>query len=105
MDGMKLLLPGHSSDIRTEFDMLCEAQHIRVDIFAEVDDMAMLRLLTRDSGGVALAPAVVVQDELKAGVLEQYCVVPDLYENFYAVTTERRFQPKVLENLLAQGAL
>jgi LysR family transcriptional activator of nhaA len=105
MHGMKLLLPGHSSDIRTEFDMLCEAQHIKVDIFAEVDDMAMLRLLTRDSGGVALAPAVVVQDELKAGTLEQYCLVPDLYENFYAITTERRFQPKVLDTLLAQGAL
>lgn len=105
LDGMKLLLPGPSSDIRTEFDMLCEAQDIRVDIFAEVDDMAMLRLLTRDSGGVALAPAVVVQDELKAGVLEQYCVVPDLFENFYAVTTERRFQSKVLEALLAQGSL
>ena len=82
-----------------------EAQNIKVSIFAEVDDMAMLRLLTRDSGGVALAPAVVVQDELKAGTLQQYCVVPDLFENFYAITTERRFQPRVLKALLAQGSL
>jgi LysR family transcriptional activator of nhaA len=39
---------------------------------AEVDDMAMLRLLARDSGWLALLPEVVVQDELRGGVL---CVV------------------------------
>ncbi|WP_194714476.1 LysR family transcriptional regulator [Noviherbaspirillum soli] len=103
LKGMKLLLPGHSSDIRTEFNMLCEARGIAVDIFAEVDDMAMLRLLARDSGGVALVPAVVVQDELKIGLLQQYCVVPEVFENFYAITTERQFQPKVLEALLTQS--
>jgi LysR family transcriptional activator of nhaA len=103
LKGMKLLLPGHSSDIRTEFNMLCEARGIAMDIFAEVDDMAMLRLLARDSGGVALVPAVVVQDELKMGLLQQYCVVPEVFENFYAITTERQFQPKVLEALLTQS--
>lgn len=103
LKGMKLLLPGHSSDIRTEFNMLCEAKGIVMDIFAEVDDMAMLRLLARDSGGVALVPAVVVQDELKMGLLQQYCVVPEVFENFYAITTERQFQPKVLEALLTQS--
>ncbi|MFS0753304.1 LysR substrate-binding domain-containing protein [Noviherbaspirillum sp. 1P10PC] len=103
LKGMKLLLPGHSSDIRTEFNMLCEARGIAVDIFAEVDDMAMLRLLARDSGGVALVPAVVVQDELKTGLLQQYCVVPEVFENFYAITTERQFQTKVLEALLTQS--
>ena len=102
LKGMKLLLPGHSSDIRTEFNMLCEARGIAVDIFAEVDDMAMLRLLARDSGGVALVPAVVVQDELKTGLLQQYCVVPEVFENFYAITTERQFQAKVVEALLKQ---
>jgi LysR family transcriptional activator of nhaA len=69
-------------------------------VFAEVDDMAMLRLLARDSGAVALLPAVVVQDELRAGSLQQYCTVPRVHENFYAITTERRFQPALLRELL-----
>jgi LysR family transcriptional activator of nhaA len=100
LPGVKLLLPGHSSDIRTEFDMLCEHLQVKVNIFAEVDDMAMLRLLARDSGGVALLPAVVVQDELHSGVLQQYCVVPKVYENFYAISVERQFQSAVLKKLL-----
>jgi len=97
---LPLLLPGHNSDIRTQFDVLCEELDLKVSVFAEVDDMAMLRLLARDSGSVALIPPVVVQDELRSGVLEEYCVVPDVHENFYAVTTERQFEPTLLRVLL-----
>lgn len=101
LPAVKLLLPGHRSDIRTEFDMLCESLDIAVNVFAEVDDMAMLRLLARDSGRVALVPAVVVQDELRMGILQEYCVVPKVYEHFYAITAERHMQPGVLKKLLA----
>lgn len=79
---MELLLPGINSDIRNQFDLLCEGLEINVKVFAEVDDMAMLRLLTRDYGGVAVIPEVVVQDELQSGSLEKYCVIPNVYENF-----------------------
>ena len=102
--GVKLLLPGHSSDIRTDFDMLRESLQIAPSVFAEVDDMAMLRLLARDSESVALVPAVVVQDELQSGVLQQYCVVPKVYENFYAISTQRQFQPEVLKTLLSRNS-
>ncbi len=100
LDGLKLVLPGNNSDIRTQFDLLCEDLSIDVDVFAEVDDMAMLRLIARDSDAVALVPAVVVQDELRNGALEQYCVVPKVYENFYAITTQRQFQPALVKRLL-----
>lgn len=97
---VRLLLPGRSSDIRGQFDSLCEDLGLTLRPYAEVDDMAMLRLLTRDSGGVAVVPEVVVQDELRNGVLEKYCAVPRVFENFYAVTTRRHFQPAALDALL-----
>lgn len=95
-----LLLPGRDSDIRAGFDLLCEQLGIRYTLRAEVDDMALLRLLARDSGGVALLPTVVVQDELKSGALVEYAVVPDLQESFYAITVQRRFEPPWLRTLL-----
>lgn len=98
----RVVLPGHTSDIRIQFDLLCEELDVKPNIHAEVDDMATLRLLARDSGSLALLPAVVVQDELKAGVLQQYCEVPKVVENFYAITTERRFQPRALQQLLRE---
>lgn len=100
MQGRKLVLPGHSSDIRTDFDLLCEDLHIEPDVLAEVDDMAMLRLIARDTDGIALIPEVVVQDELSAGVIEKYCEVPRVHENFYAITMDRQFAPPLLKTLL-----
>ncbi|MEO5694053.1 MAG: LysR family transcriptional regulator [Usitatibacter sp.] len=95
-----LLLPGRDSEIRASFDLLCEQRGLRCRILAEVDDMALLRLLARDSGGVALLPSVVVRDELRSGQLVEYCVVPDLVETFYAITVKRHFESPMLKTLL-----
>ena len=95
-----LLLPSSDSDIRAGFDLLCEQLGLRCRVLAAVDDMAMLRLLARDSDSVALLPAVVVQDELRSRRLAEYCVVPHLYENFYAITVKRHFEPPLLKELL-----
>jgi LysR family transcriptional activator of nhaA len=95
-----LLLPGPDHDIRAGFDLMCEQRGIRYRLRAEVDDMAMLRLLARDSDSVALLPTVVVQDELRSGRLVEYAVVPELSETFYAITVRRHFEPPLLKALL-----
>jgi LysR family transcriptional activator of nhaA len=71
-------------------------------VVAEVDDMAMLRLLARDSGHLALVPPVVVLDELRSGVLIERCRIPDLRERFYAIIPSRRFPNAVIRELLAR---
>ncbi len=100
-----LLLPGRDNDIRTGFDLLCEQLGIRPRVRAEVDDMALLRLLARDTDAVALVPSVVVRDELSSGVLVEYAAVPDLHENFYAITVKRQFEPPALKQLLGRRAV
>ena len=97
-----LLLPGRDNETRLAFDLRCEQLGLRPHIRAEVDDMALLRLLVRDSDSVALMPTVVVQDELRSGRLVELAVVPDLYENFYGVTVQRRFEPPIVGQLLAR---
>lgn len=99
-----LLLPGRDSDIRAGFDLLCEQLGLRYTLKAEVDDMALLRLLARDAGGIALVPSVVVRDELKSGSLVEHAVVPELSESFYAITVPRRYAPPLLRELLARPA-
>lgn len=95
-----ILLPSMESEIRAAFDLLCEQHRVAYRILAEVDDMAMLRLLARDTDAIALVPTVVVQDELRSGVLVEYCVVPQLFEDFYAITVKRHFQSPILRSLL-----
>jgi LysR family transcriptional regulator, transcriptional activator of nhaA len=100
---LPLLLPGRDNDIRASFDVLCDQLNIRYRVRAEVDDMALLRLLARDSDAIALLPSVVVQDELRSGRLVEHAVVPDLYENFYGVTIDRRYAPPLIHSLLARS--
>jgi LysR family transcriptional activator of nhaA len=97
-----LIVPGPESDIRTELDALCEQIGVPIRILAEVDDMATIRLLARDTDAIALVPSVVVRDELKRRELHEYCVVPDLFETFYAVTSERRYPHPLVRALLAR---
>lgn len=99
-----LVLPGQDSSIRSGFDMLCEQWQVRVDITAEVDDMAMMRLIARDTESVALLPPVVVRDELRQKTLQEYVGVPGLYEDFYIITTARKFQNPLLKELMDRPA-
>ncbi len=96
-------LARRSSDIRSQFELFCDSQGLQPDICAEVDDMAMLRLLARDSGDMALLPAVVVQDELHSGVLQLYAEIPEIAEQFFAVTLQRQFRLDILDELLGQS--
>ncbi|MCC5452392.1 LysR family transcriptional regulator [Rheinheimera sp. UJ51] len=83
------VLPPVHSPIRTAFDALAAQYQLQPDVVAEADDMAMLRLLTRDSGALSVIPEVVVKDELHNGSLEKYLMLPEVYENFYFITTHR----------------
>lgn len=103
LKGQPVVLPSEDNAVRAAFDLLLEASGIQPKILAEVDDMAMVRLLARETGALALVPPVVVQDELKSGVLIERCSVPQLRESFYAITMRRRFAHPVLREMLGLG--
>ncbi|MEL6197795.1 MAG: LysR family transcriptional regulator [Pseudomonadota bacterium] len=95
LEDQPVILPTESS-IRTGFDSLVARLGITPRIAAEVDDMAMVRLLAREDAGLAIAPPVVMADELAAGLLREAPVELDIVETFYAVTIERRFPNALL---------
>lgn len=95
-----MVLPNLESNIRSSFDLIMEQAGIAPLIAAEVDAMAMLRLIARETDAVTLAPLVVVQDELKNGRLVELYQFPEIRENFYAITPARRFPNPYLEELL-----
>lgn len=100
-----LIVPGTNNNIRQAFDQICEHHRIRPRLAAEVDDMALMRLLTRDTGHLAILPAVVVRDELRNGSLQEYGVLPGVHEEFYAINIRRQFESPALRELLSQPRL
>jgi LysR family transcriptional activator of nhaA len=95
-----LVVPTVESGIRLGFDALVERLGIRPHIVAEVDDMAMLRLVTRAHSGLAVIPPIVVKDELEKGTLVEWKQLPELYEPFLAITSTRRAPNRWLQELL-----
>lgn len=92
--------PVSESPVRSAFDSFCAQHQFKPRIVAEADDMAMLRLLARDTGALAVMPGVVVKDELQQGKLVNYLTLPNVYENFYAVTVKRQIQNQLISELI-----
>jgi LysR family transcriptional activator of nhaA len=101
---MEVALPGPRNTLRAQFDALCASANVSPRIRAEVDDMAMLRLIARDSGWLTVVPEVVVQDELQSGLLVKVGCSTLLQENFYAITTPHSHRIELLDQLLNQPA-
>lgn len=98
-----VILPTPENNLRVAFDALVDRLGIRPRIAAEIDDMAMIRLMARERLGLALVPPIVIKDELASGMLVEAARVPDVTETFYAVTVARRFPNPLVRKLLAAG--
>ncbi len=99
-----VLVPGSSSEVRSGFELLCEQWDVHPHVLAEVDDMAMLRLITRDSDALSILPKIVVRDEINSGDLVELATLPGVYEHFYAISVERHFKSPILQELLSRPA-
>lgn len=94
-----VILPTDSS-IRTGFDSLVARLDVTPRIAAQVDDMAMVRLLARQNIGIAVAPSVVLADEIGSGLLQTAPFDLDIVESFYAITMRRSFPHPALKALI-----
>ncbi|MGR8948958.1 MAG: LysR family transcriptional regulator [Gammaproteobacteria bacterium] len=98
----KWIVPTREHDIRSAFEGFCARWQLEPDIKAVSNDMAMLRLLALNSGALAVLPNVVIRDELRQGSLREFLRLPNVFEEFYAITIRRTFVPPALEEMLSQ---
>jgi LysR family transcriptional activator of nhaA len=94
------ILPLSNTPIRAAFDGLCAQYQFQPNIIGEADDMAMLRLLTRDTKAVAVMPSVVVKDEIANNNLTVYATLPNIFENFYVVTVQKQITNNLVNELI-----
>ena len=104
-----LFLPSRQSDVRADFDLILANGGIEPFVHAEVDDMALLRLLALSGEGLALVSKIVVERELQSRKIKFMLRVPGLAEKYYALTVRKRFQNawlgEIVEAFRAGGAL
>ena len=95
-----LILPPRETGLRAAFDALAARLCVTPIPAAEVDDMAMIRLLARADAGLAIIPPIVVRDELGSGSLVEASRLSGIHETFLAVTRARRFPNPLLGDVL-----
>ncbi len=96
-----LFLPSLQSDVRADFDLILAQAGIEPFVHAEVDDMALLRLLALSGEGLALVSKIVVERELQSSKIKFMLRVPGLAEKYYALTVRKRFQNTWLAEIVA----
>lgn len=92
LDGAPMLLPLESLTLRRALNQWFESHGITPRIVAEFEDSALLKVFGADGVGVFAAPSAV-----EAEILDQYGVeligrVPQVREQFYAISVERRLK-------------
>lgn len=95
-----LIVPTRETGLRTAFDALAARLDVTPIFAAEVDDMAMIRLLARADAGLAIIPPIVVGDELQSGALVEAVRLNGISETFLAITQARRFPNPLLSEVL-----
>lgn len=96
-----LFLPSRQSEVRADFDLILDQAGIEPFVHAEVDDMALLRLLALSGEGLALVSKIVVERELQSREIKFMQRVPGLTEKFYALTVRKRFANDWLAEVVA----
>ena len=101
LNGAPLLLPTRNNALRGRIDEWFVLHGVRPDVVGEFEDNAMLNTFGRNGLGLFFAPAA-----LESDIRDQFGValvgdVPELREQFYAISTERKIKHPAIEAILA----
>jgi LysR family transcriptional activator of nhaA len=97
---LPLCLPSKSFEARPELDAFLGRLKLVPNVIAEVDDIALLRILAIRSGSVVAIPEMGVINELKTRDLVIVGKATGIEQRFYAVTRQRQFPSALAEKLI-----
>lgn len=101
LNGAPLLLPTRNNALRGRIEEWLVRHDVRPDVVGEFEDNAMLNTFGRNGLGLFFAPSA-----LESDIKEQFGSVlvgdvPELREQFYAISNERKIKHPAVEAILA----
>jgi LysR family transcriptional activator of nhaA len=103
LNGAPFLLPTRNNSLRGRIDEWFELHNVRPDVVGEFEDNALLNTFGRSGAGLFFAPSVLA-DEVQAqfGAVT-VGMVPQVREQFYAISNERKIKHPAVEAILKAG--
>lgn len=101
LNGAPFLLPTRNNALRGKIDEWFDAHGVRPDVVGEFEDNALLNTFGRRGLGLFFAPAVLaseMEEQFGAVLVGR---VPQVREQFYAISNERKIQHPAVEAILA----
>ncbi|CAN7552160.1 transcriptional activator NhaR [Pseudoduganella sp. LjRoot289] len=100
LNGAPLLLPTRNNALRGRIDAWFVRHGVRPDVVGEFEDNAMLNTFGRNGMGLFFAPSVLAHDiEVQFGAAH-VGNAPELREQFYAISNERKIKHPAVEAIL-----
>jgi LysR family transcriptional activator of nhaA len=101
LNGAPFLLPTRNNALRGKIDEWFDTHGVRPDVVGEFEDNALLNTFGRRGLGLFFAPAVLateMEEQFGAVLVGR---VPQVREQFYAISNERKIQHPAVEAILA----
>ena len=90
LDGAPFIMPTNNTAMRRSLDTWCVANDVRPNIVCEAEDVALLQVFGQEGMGLFAAPTVVEAQIRRAYHVRVVGRLPDVREQFYAISAERK---------------
>jgi LysR family transcriptional activator of nhaA len=101
LNGAPFLLPARNNALRGKIDEWFGTHGVRPDVVGEFEDNALLNTFGRRGLGLYFAPAALAAEMHEQFGAELVGRVPQVREQFYAISNERKIQHPAVEAILA----
>jgi LysR family transcriptional regulator, transcriptional activator of nhaA len=101
LNGAPFLLPTRNNALRGKIDEWFELHNVRPDVVGEFEDNALLSTFGRRGLGLFFAPAALAGDIAAQFGAVEVGPVPQVREQFYAISNERKIKHPAVEAILA----
>ena len=100
LEGAPLLLPTRNNALRARIDEWLVRKGVLADVVGEFEDNAMLNTFGRNGLGLFFAPSALRQDIFDQFGAELVGDAPELREQFYAISAERKIKHPAVEAIV-----
>lgn len=90
LDGAPALLPAENTTFRRSLEQWFRLRKIRPRVMAEIEDLALIKVMAAEGGGFIAVPAMAAGEAVKR---YQFCILGETDQcrvHFYAITAERK---------------
>jgi LysR family transcriptional regulator, transcriptional activator of nhaA len=101
LNGAPFLLPTRNNALRGRIDEWFELHKVQPDVVGEFEDNALLNTFGRRGLGLFFAPAALAADMAEQFGAVEVGPVPQVREQFYAISNERKIQHPAVEAILS----